>query len=222
MSGFWWKMPEDFACDTMLSVAAEAKSTPQVVLTTFVMAGSHASRQSDRGSIATLDVGAICACCSVSGWEIWRILAAFTRRGLIIGDRYEIEGQPGELPLIIGRRMSGDWPKAHNGSGYLSAPAAADDRDDRRRQLARLRTRRWRERRRVAQAISCASPLEERPHLPSEIRVTSDASPAVTAVTSDVTGVTGDAGDAPPCTPLSDLEPEGTPLTPRGGGNHPS
>jgi hypothetical protein len=104
--GWWWKFPEGFSSSpTVVSVAKEAGSNPQMVLTVYVHPNDHASQQPDRGSLAGFDAGWIVTLCKASTNQVWAIHAALTRRGVIVGNMQEVYG------FTIGDRMSGDWPQ---------------------------------------------------------------------------------------------------------------
>src|SRR5437899_1283351 len=68
----------------------------------------------DRGSLAGFDVQGAASYCNVSEWETLRILAALTHHCLIVGDMCEVSAD--HERLIIGNRISGDWPQWHKGS----------------------------------------------------------------------------------------------------------
>jgi hypothetical protein len=227
IGGRWWPMLEGLASSvTLQQIADSAGSTAAVVYMTWGQLGDHANQQ--RGYIGDIDPRVIAMRCGVSGWEIWRILAAFTCRGWIGRDEYEIRGEHGET-LTIGMWMGrpplarDGWPKSRNSSSQQRAvPVAEEDRDVQVEPVkpGTLRMRRKRERDRLLRAWNGEASQG----------VTCDASGVTTGVTCDASPTGASAGEVPgnpgvsgktpgvtgdpPRTPLIDSELEEPPWIP--------
>jgi hypothetical protein len=221
-SGYWWKSPDDLPSHAP-AIAAEADSTLWVVVATYSLAGSYASRQRDggqRGSIAGLDWPGLADTRNVPCREVYRVLAALTRRGWIAGDLHEIEDELGGRH-VIGDRMSGDWPQCRSGSGH-GAAQTAEDPAARKKRLSAIRSRNYRARLRQRHAASVTRDPPSRAPKQQVLEASAlDASRSCVTQHHAAASRSVTQRDAPPCTPLGEPEREGRapPIVPprRGG-----